>query len=169
MKNKILIIAAISALMFSSCDGDNKTAGLAKDKVCSLLTTAEASNFIGKPLNDGKKDKHTYPTASSCVWTSKKTNMPELTLTYYIKAKSKKLEHYAPPSNMMQTKVLKVGNSANETIAVVSNKNEHAVEFIARSGNNAVLIMPLYVKIPKNSAKWKEAVELVNKIANKAK
>jgi len=169
MKKLFFSTVLISALFFSGCSGSDMPTGLAKDKACSLLTTAEASTFIGKPLNDGKKDKHNYPNASSCTWTSKKTNMPELILTYYIKAKSKKLEHYAPPSNMMQTKVLKVDNSENETIAVVSNKNEHAVEFIARSGNNAVLIMPLYIVIPKNSAKWKEAVELVNKIADRAK
>ena len=169
MKRLFFLTVLISALMFSGCNEDDKPIGLAKDKVCSLLTTAEASAFIGKPLNDGKKDKHSYPNASSCIWTSKKINMPELTLTYYIKAKSKRLEHYAPPSSMMQTKILKVDNSANETIAVTSNKNEHAVEFIARSNNNAVLIMPLYINIPKNSAKWKEAVELVNKIANRAK
>jgi len=169
MKKLFFSTILISALMFSGCNEDDKPTGLAKDKVCSLLTTAEVSTFIGKPLNAGKKDKHNYPTASACVWTSKKTNMPELTLTYYIKAKSKKLEYYAPPSNMMQTKVLKVDKTENETIAVVSNKNEHAVEFIARSGNNAVLIMPLYIDIPKNSAKWKEAVVLVNKIANRAK
>jgi len=169
MKNKILIISAVLAFMFSGCNGDNKTTGLAKDKVCSLLTAAEASTFIGKPLNAGKKDKHNYPTASACVWTSKKTNMPELTLTYYINAKSKQLDYYAPPSNMMQTKVLKVDNTANETVVVVSNKNGHATEFIARSGNNAVLIMPPFVDIPKNSVKWKEGVKLINKIANRAK
>jgi len=167
MKNKILIITAISALIFSSCK-DNKTTGLAKDKVCSLLSIAEASTFVGKPLNDCKKDKHTYPTASVCVWTSKKTNMPELTLTYYIQAKNKQLDYYAPPSNMMQTKVLKV-NKANETVVVVNNKNEYATEFIARSGNNAVLIMPLFIDIPKNSTKWNEAIELINKIASRAK
>jgi len=169
MKDKLLIAVVISTLMFNSCNGDNKTTGLAKDKVCSLLTTVEASSFIGKPLNDGKKDKHNFPTVSACVWTSKKTNMPELALTYYIKAKNKQLDYYAPPSNMMHTIVLKVDNTANETIVVVNNKNENAIEFIARSGNNVVLIMPPYTKIPKNSAKWKEAVELINKIANKAK
>jgi len=173
MKKSVIITAILLGLSMLGCgasgDASNGNASqsnaVAKEDVCSLLTTEEVSNLVGEAVNMGKLDtKHVYPHASVCTWTSVKHNMPRLVLTYYLNASSHDLDYYAPPGNAVK----KLKGSGNEAVVVLTSAQE-LLEVIVRSGSNAILLMAPYLQAKWGSEKWKNEVKLTDLAADRAK
>lgn len=167
MKRAVISAVAILALFMSGCDtsgNEIKKSAVAKEDVCNLLTTAEVSNLVGEAVHDGKRDtKHNYPNASSCTWTSASHDVPLLILTYYLHTSSHPLDYYAPPGSQIQ----KLTGTSNEAIAVLGS-NKSLSEAIARSGDNAVLLMALYLESKEGSKNWDTQVKLTDMAAQRA-
>ena len=172
--NKIIIIAIVLLGIFiSGCDasGDasnNKsTSGkvaVAKEDVCTLLTTAEVSKLLGEQVHAGERDtKHNYPNTSVCTWTSVSHDMPLLTLTYYLHTSDHDLDHYAPPSSPTR----KLNTSKNESIVVLTS-DQDLLEVIVSSGNNVVLLMAPYLKAKEGNVHWNNELDLANLAAERA-
>ena len=176
MKKLFLTIAVLLGIFISGCgaSGDasngkdtSKNDAVAKEDVCTLLTTAEVSKLVGEQVHKGTRDtKHTYPNTSVCSWTSVSHDMPLLVLTYNLQASSKNLDYYAPPSDMGYT-IKKLNNSGNESIAVLTSK-QILFEVIVRSGENIVLLTAPYLKGKEGSKNWKNEVELAGFAAQRA-
>ncbi|AKF24740.1 hypothetical protein YH65_04575 [Sulfurovum lithotrophicum] len=167
MKKSVIITAILLGITISGCgasgDASNSNA-IAKEDVCTLLTTAEVSNLVGEAVNEGKRDtKHTYPNASVCTWTSVSHNMPLLTLTYYLHTSAYALDHYALPGSQIK----KLNGTSNEAIAVLG-VNKKLSEVIARSGNNAVLLMSLSLESKEGSKNWNNEIKLTDLAAQRA-
>ncbi|RRS31759.1 MAG: hypothetical protein P794_03110 [Epsilonproteobacteria bacterium (ex Lamellibrachia satsuma)] len=175
MKKSVITAAAVLlGIAISGCgaSGDasngksaSESSAVAKEDVCSLLTTAEVSQLVGEAVHNGKRDtKHIYPNSSACTWTSVSHDMPLLILTYNLHAASHDLDYYAPPGNAVK----KLNSSPNEAIAVLTSKEE-LFEVIVRSGDNAVLLTAPYLTEKEGSPKWKDEVKLTEFAAKRAK
>jgi len=172
MKRNILA-AVFAAIFIAGCGtaGDgadkktvSKSSGVAKENVCTLLTTAEVSKLVGEPVHEGEMDtKHIYPTTSVCTWTSVSHDMPLLTLTYYLNTSSHDLNYYAPPSSSVE----KLTIPKYESIAVLTSRHT-LLEVIVRSGSNAILLMAPYLESKDGSTAWKSEVDLANLAAQRA-
>ena len=176
MKKSLLIPAVLLGIFISGCgasdDASNekvtsKSTAVAKEDVCTLLTTSEVSQLVGEPVHEGKRDtKHTYPNTSVCTWTSVSHDMPLLVLTYNLRASSHDLDYYAPPQDMGYT-VKKLNSSGNESIAVLTSK-QTLFEVIVRSSDNAVLLTAPYLKGKEGSGNWKSEIKLAELAAQRA-
>ncbi|BAF72205.1 DUF3558 domain-containing protein [Sulfurovum sp. NBC37-1] len=173
MKKSVITAAILFGMAISGCgassDASNgsasKGSAVAKEDVCTLLTTAEVSQLVGEAVHDGKRDtKHTYPNSSACTWTSVSHDMPLLILTYNQHAASHDLAYYAPPGNAVK----KLNSAPNEAVAVLTSK-QNLFEVIVRSGNNAILLIAPYLKVKEGSDKWKNEVKLTDLAAERAK
>ncbi len=89
--------------------------------------------------------------------------MPLLILTYYLHTSSHPLDYYAPPESQIQ----KLTGTSNEAIAVLGS-NKSLSEAIARSGDNAVLLMALYLESKEGSKNWDTQVKLTDMAAQRA-
>ena len=176
MKKSIVATAVLLGIFISGCgasgDASNekaaaKSTGVAKEDVCTLLTTSEVSKLVGEPVHEGERDtKHTYPNTSVCTWTSVSHDMPLLVLTYNLHASSHDLDYYAPPQDMGNT-VKKLNSSGNESIAVLTSK-QTLFEVIVRSGDNAVLLTAPYLKGKEGNTYWQNEVKLAELAAQRA-
>jgi len=124
MKKSVITAAVLLGISISGCGASGDTSGsnaMAKEDVCTLLTTAEVSQLVGEPVHDGERDtKHSYPNSSACTWTSVSHDMPLLILTYNQHAASHDLSYYAPPGNAVK----KLNSAPNEAVAVLTSKEK---------------------------------------------
>jgi len=173
MKKSLITTVILLGLFMSGCgaSGDasngntSQSTAVAKEDVCSLLTTAEVSKLVGEAVNKGKLDtEHIYPHTSVCTWTSVKHDMPLLVLTYYLNASSHDLDYYAPPGNAVK----KLKGSGNEAVVVLTSA-QSLLEVIVRSGSNAILLMAPYLQAKEGGEKWKNEVKLTDLAADRAK
>jgi len=176
MKTHIVTTAILLGIFISGCgaSGDSsdgkvpsKSAAVAKEDVCTLLTTSEVSQLVGEAVHDGKRDtKHTYPNTSVCTWTSVSHDIPLLLLTYNLHATSYDLDYYAPPLDMGYS-VKKLNSSGNESIAVLTSE-KILFEVIVRSGDNVVLLTAPYLREKEGSANWNSELKLTELAAQRA-
>jgi len=176
MKKSVLTAAILLGIFISGCgaSGDSsegkvtsKSTAVAKEDVCTLLTTSEVSKLVGEAVHDGKRDtKHTYPNTSVCTWTSVGHDMPLLVLTYNLHASSHDLDYYAPPLDMGY-RAKKLNSSGNESLAVLTSE-KMLFEVIVRSGENAVLLTAPYLKAKEGSENWNSEVKLTDLAAQRA-
>ena len=174
MKKFTFAVVVLLGITLSGCgasedSSSSKIASIAKDKVCTLLTTAEVTKLVGKKVLSGELEtKHTYPNASVCTWKSAINKMPLLVLTYYLNASSHTLDYYAPPLGA-EYKIKKINGTKNESIAVVTSNKNNLFEVITRSGKNAILITAPFIEAKEGSKLWRYKVELANIAADRAK
>jgi len=162
----LLLVAALTAGCGGRDSADAAQSGVAKEEVCSLITTKEASALIGQAVHDGKRDPHEYPNASSCIWTSVDKGLPVLILTYFQNASSHTLDYYAPVIGGYTTEPL--GGLSGDGVAVLTSEGVLAV-VIMRSGRNAVLLTAPYQKGTKGDAAWNAEINLADIAARRAK
>ena len=164
----VLLGIVISGCGASDGRASEKNNAVAKEDVCSLLTTDEVSKLVGKKVHNGERDtKHNYPNTSICTWLSVDHKIPLLLLTYNFHAASHELNYYAPPLDMGYT-VKKLNDAGNESIAVLTSKKS-LFEVIVRSGDTVLLLTAPYLEEKEGSKTWNSEIQLANLAAERAK
>ena len=137
---------------------------LSDDIACSFTNKDELEKILGIKLQKGKTDKElNLPTTKYCGW--KKPDMPldEFSIYYYTDTERyEKLENYAA----FYDSAKKINNLKYKAVAIFA-QDKKVYEFITYTKKNALSIH-FKEGLKESSKKYKMALQLLDKIAQKA-
>ena len=155
-------------LTSSGYGGDNKAPAnsipqeISSKKICELLTRTEVESVIGKPLQEGKTNpKLSFPGTYYCEWRAVGGVVPVFTLYYYTHRFST-LSPYA-----MYESTQPITGLSHKAIAVSVPSDHTIAQFISYT-DKAVLSFVLFKGLPSKSPYYQKAVQLLDKISQKA-
>ena len=164
MKNKMLIL--IASIMLLGCGSDakesaDKEANLPKDYACSLASPSDINKIVNGNVSDGKlNNKLHFPKTYMCEYFNAKSKvLPAVTIYYF----AKKRGAFA----MYDTKK-KIDNISHEAYVVTTPKSSIVVQIYGFS-KGGVVSMVWRDGVQESNTEYKNGVELLDKLLNKAK